>query len=388
MNEYSMTCKIFGIYSSKPADDLRVIACSMECLRKGMDIKSKEVSDICGGYFNYTKFARFLVYTGIKASHTKTIAIVLIILYFFVLFRFIGEIDSFGLVVYVLLLYSPALMLLVERVNIDMPIFIALYTSLYFLRRNRAAISASIILFLSLMKLYPICALSIFLKRNVGNSIKISAVTLLLYLLYIFLIRGEFPDIYNLTGRGIGFSYGAQIFIDSIYPFLGYWGITRYVPFSIGQFHVLFFLIALLIVSLGVSKGLCEKSEDTDSLHIDGLRLGAGIYIGTFLIGNNWIYRLCFILFTIPQILNWCKKRKAMRILSHLALMCITVYIYNDFWAIRKLVNFTLLFYAKEFAAWFLLFYYSYALALTVPISLRFLYPCNHLKIKTAGEGI
>ncbi|MBF0519743.1 MAG: hypothetical protein HQK92_08470 [Nitrospirae bacterium] len=371
LNDYSIACKIFGVYSSRPADDLHVIACSMECLRKGMDIQSKEVHDLCGGYFNYTKFARILVYTGIKDSHTNIIAIVLIILYFFVLFRFIGGIDVFGLIVYVILLYSPALMLLIERVNIDMPIFIALFISLYFLRKHKAAISALIILFVSFIKLYPICALSMFLNRNIKNNIKILLLTLLSYLLYIFIIRGEFTAIYKLTGRGIGYSYGAQIFIDSIYPFLKGWGVAKYVPFSLAWFHVLFFLMALLMVSLGVSRGLTKDSVDEDTIHIDGLRVGAGIYIGTFLIGNNWVYRLCFILFTVPQILKWCKKEKAMRSLQIIALMCITVYIYNDYWAIRTLVNFTLLFYAKELAAWFLLFYYSYAIARTIPLAAR-----------------
>ncbi|MBF0464559.1 MAG: hypothetical protein HQK88_00235 [Nitrospirae bacterium] len=374
LNDYSITCKVFGVYSSIPANDLHVIACSMECLRKGMDIQSKEVNDLCGGYFNYTRFARLLVYTGIMDSHTKIIAIVLIILYFFVLFRFIGEIDVFGLIVYIILLYSPALMLLIERVNIDMPIFIALYISLYFLRRNKSAISALIILFVSFIKLYPICALSMYLNKNFKNNIKILIFTLLAYLLYIFLIRGEFTAIYNLTGRGLEYSYGAQIFIDSMYPFLKGWGVTRYVPFSLEQFHVLFFLMALLMVSLGVSMGLRQQINDEDTVHIDGLRVGAGIYIGTFLIGNNWVYRLCFLLFTVPQILKWCKKQKAMRSLSIIALMCITVYIYNDYWAIRMLVNFTLLFYAKELAAWFLLFYYSYAFSLTIPFSTRSLF--------------
>jgi hypothetical protein len=33
--------------------------------------------------------------------------------------------------------------------------------------------------------------------------------------------------------------------------------------------------------------------------------MGALIYMGTFLLGNNWDYRLAFLIFTIPQLSQW-----------------------------------------------------------------------------------
>ena len=37
--------------------------------------------------------------------------------------------------------------------------------------------------------------------------------------------------------------------------------------------------------------------------------MGAGIYVGTFLLGNIWDYRLIFLLFTIPQLAEWAQQR-------------------------------------------------------------------------------
>jgi hypothetical protein len=37
--------------------------------------------------------------------------------------------------------------------------------------------------------------------------------------------------------------------------------------------------------------------------------LGAGIYAGTFLLGNNWDYRLIFLLFTVPQLAEWTRQK-------------------------------------------------------------------------------
>jgi hypothetical protein len=33
--------------------------------------------------------------------------------------------------------------------------------------------------------------------------------------------------------------------------------------------------------------------------------MGASIYIGTFMLGNNWDYRLAFLIFVIPQLAEW-----------------------------------------------------------------------------------
>ncbi|MEO5358033.1 MAG: hypothetical protein H7844_12145 [Nitrospirae bacterium YQR-1] len=383
-NDFTTACSVFGMYASKPVfGDLNIIACSMECLRKGMDLSSKTVHDLCGGYFNYTKFSTILVYTGINTSHTNVISVVLIAVYFFIIFRFIGDIDSFGLVVYCLLLYSPALMLLVERVNIDMLIFIALYASLFFLRKNKAIISYLIILFFSFIKLYPIFSFSVFLKKGIKHNGKMFVIMILFFACYLFLIRDEFAAIYTSTGRGVEYSYGALVFIDTIYPYLGRWGISSYVPFTAGQFHILAFLATLLIISTGVSKGLSAGTAGEDTEHIDGLRLGAGLYLGTFLIGNNWVYRLCFILFTVPQILIWCKSSKALKSLSILALAGIIVNVYNELWLIRMFVNLVLLTFIKEILSWYLVFYYSYAIARTIPNSIR-----NHLSLSNTIRAV
>jgi len=50
-----------------------------------------------------------------------------------------------------------------------------------------------------------------------------------------------------------------------------------------------------------------RESQDAvaDQLHLDAFRMGASIYIGTYLLGSNFDYRLMFLLFTIPQLTEW-----------------------------------------------------------------------------------
>jgi len=53
--------------------------------------------------------------------------------------------------------------------------------------------------------------------------------------------------------------------------------------------------------------GLFQRGEirSNDLRNRRAFWLGAGVYIGTFLLGNNWDYRLMFLLFTLPQLVEW-----------------------------------------------------------------------------------
>jgi hypothetical protein len=63
---------------------------------------------------------------------------------------------------------------------------------------------------------------------------------------------------------------------------------------------------AVLILLYAFSQLGSDKIDgDSTSGALDGFRTGSAIYVGTFLLGNNWDYRLMFLLFTIPQLLVW-----------------------------------------------------------------------------------
>jgi hypothetical protein len=47
--------------------------------------------------------------------------------------------------------------------------------------------------------------------------------------------------------------------------------------------------------------------KDND-IYLSAFRAGASIYIGTFLLSNNFPYRLIFLIFTIPQLVMWAKE--------------------------------------------------------------------------------
>jgi hypothetical protein len=42
--------------------------------------------------------------------------------------------------------------------------------------------------------------------------------------------------------------------------------------------------------------------------NLTAFRMGASIYVGTFLLGNNWDYRLAFLILVLPQLLEWTRS--------------------------------------------------------------------------------
>ncbi len=93
---------------------------------------------------------------------------------------------------------------------------------------------------------------------------------------------------------------------------------------------------------------------------LEAFRIGSSIYIGTFLIGNNWDDRLIFLLFTIPQILTWLKTQVQFESISGLALMAIilTTWLSNNPYQLH---------YLEELLNWSLFLFFAYSTLLTLP---------------------
>jgi hypothetical protein len=119
-------------------------------------------------------------------------------------------------------------------------------------------------------------------------------------------------------------------------------------------------LIPLISLFLIRRDDTLNKFNNLNLNQIDAFRIGSSIYIGTFFIGNNWDYRLIFLLFTIPQILLWIKTKNQISTLSFFALIGIIL----TTWLSRiggKIYN------LDELINWLLFFFFSYTVILTFP---------------------
>jgi hypothetical protein len=159
----------------------------------------------------------------------------------------------------------------------------------------------------SFLKLFPIFGLALFLRENRSRFWAISLSAFAIFLAYAVLTYSNISASFAYTEKGAALSYGVHV-------------IPLYME-QLFRSKQLFDLLTPIfsLVGLGVSLFafyLGSRSaplQVTESRHLSAFRFGAILYVGTFFIGNNWDYRLIFLLFAIPQLVEWATESPAQK---------------------------------------------------------------------------
>lgn len=103
------------------------------------------------------------------------------------------------------------------------------------------------------------------------------------------------------TPRSTYLSYGMNVF---------WMNVSNYNE-TLGIYARIFSYLSVLLVFILAFSAFFHTYQFTehnnDRVYLDSFRVGAAIICGTFLIGNNWDYRLVFVIFTLPQLIFWTK---------------------------------------------------------------------------------
>lgn len=355
-----------------PFADMRVIAAGAECIRLGYDVLMENPCDPWQRLMNYPRIWSIFAFWGINQSHTVILGIICGVLFFVLTFVTIERLNYLESLFYALILCSPSVMLAVERGNNDLIIFILLALCLLLIKgRNLIwrSFGYALILLSAILKLYPIFALTTSLKEKRRDFLFIFIAISITFIIYVIGNIESLSLVSKATPRSTLLSYGSKVIFDVILLNIGNFSkifleakiakITQIVALLI---YVLSIFMILLTAYVLVKRGedLSEKESQSGINKIDAFRIGASIYTGTFLIGNNWDYRLIFLLFTIPQILAWLKSRNNFSAIAGLAL----VGIISTTWLSNLSSDF---FYLDELINWLLFFFYVYGLILTSP---------------------
>ena len=68
----------------------------------------------------------------------------------------------------------------------------------------------------------------------------------------------------------------------------------------------MFEIIAVVLILFSIIPAVRgAQLSPSDDRNLAAFRMGASIYVGTFLLGNNWDYRLAFLIFVVPQLSQW-----------------------------------------------------------------------------------
>jgi hypothetical protein len=315
---YEQTWSSLGIIPFSPHfADARVITAGAESHAMGYDPLLYNPRDPWGRQMNYPRIWQSLFYLGINQQDTIYFEIIFVVLFFAGIFLFIGDIRNQTAWVMAGAAFSPAVLVGIERGNTDLVIFFLLALALAIVRRSTLA-SATVIAFAFLLKLFPLFAVPIFLKENRRSFLKYLVGSAVFVGAYVLVMHNEMKLVRMGTPTGYWLSYGIAVLWVELGRFIHVGAALRIACYAI----LIGIAFSLVLVALRRSQSNVAREDQ----HIDAFRVGAAIYLGTFLLGTNFDYRLVFLLFTIPQLMQWiANPDRSLRRIAAFTLVCILV---------------------------------------------------------------
>jgi Glycosyltransferase family 87 len=293
--------------------DARNVAAAVECSRLGHDPLVDNPCDPWGRVMFYPRVWLVLRWTGLEQRHTLLFGVVVITVFLVLLLLLPGRLSVVEGLVVAVAVCSPAVMFAVERANMDLVVFSGLALSALVWRRGSARaefVAVGLVLLMAVAKLYPAVALLAFLPTRRRSTRVAAAVAVLVFVLYAVATREDVATISSTATQGQYYSYGARILLGELYHgVLGeQWGGSR----ALAQVMV---LLAAVVLGLALWLWLRHRSrrsaegepfpETLETSDLIAFRMGALVYVGTFVAGNSFDYRLVFLLLTLPCLLRW-----------------------------------------------------------------------------------
>jgi hypothetical protein len=283
-----------------------------------------------GELMDYPRIWQLLFHLGIDQKDTIYFEAAFVSLFFLGIFLFVGEISHAIAVALACGIFSPAVMLGLERGDNDLVIFFLLALSLMVIRKSTAA-SAGVIAFAFILKLFPVFAAAVFFKEERRRFLKFLTGSILFVGTYCILLRNEIRAVRAAVSTTDWDSYGIAVNWLEMEKFIHNPLLSKLVCYAvIGSMIMLFVLLPV--------RPREPQRAATDELHIDAFRMGAAIYVGTYLFGSNFDYRLMFLLFTIPQLTQWLSKSDSrLRGVARIAFACTLYSLWSIF--LSRLLN-------------------------------------------------
>ena len=367
--------------------DLRAVLGGFEATRLGYDVLLQMPKELYAeGRLIYPRVWMRVEWLGLGLRHAEVLGVVLAAAFLLTTLKFVGRLNRFEALVYALILCSPPALLLFERGNVDIVLFLLLFLSLSAASRANAYtrfLGYLLVLLPACLKLLPILSLSIVLKESRGRFLLYVGGILGAFLAYMRLAGEEMKIIRSFYGGTEEYAFGAKVFYWSLSKALkllmhnGQAGLGAWLKAMVVIASAVLCALALVTVAFlayrqfriwcrtepTLALALANGRGDVPSPLLDAFRAGATLYLFTFVLGVVFDYKLIFLVLTVPQMLRWIKTDEQLGPLSSWALLGLVATCYLSpllfHWSVDELVN------------WLLWAYFCYAFVLTLPLWAR-----------------
>jgi hypothetical protein len=301
-----------------PFADARFIMAALDSVRLGFDPYVENVCDPWRRPMDYPRIWLRLARLGLNRDHTVIVGIGLAAAYFGSLLGWVGRLNPAQGVFLSLYVCAPHVMWAVERGNTDLVIFVLLASSLTLVRRypRMRPILYLTILSSSILKLYPLAAMLALGRETPRRALVWGAAIAAACAAYVvftssdlaLILRGTRLIFYRYTLPYL-WTYGRMSLFEWIGDRLRARAGVEIPPAAL-TLASLAAVGGAAITALILARKVRTPPEETDRL--DGFLVGSGIYVGTFILGINYEYKMIFILFLLPQAFGWVRGRGAL----------------------------------------------------------------------------
>lgn len=290
-------------YQLPPFSDLDSINRSLLSYKEGFNPYLENPNDISGSKYIYPKIWLY-IFDFLNLNNEINFRIFCFIIIFSYFFSILNIFTKFKnklfLVIILFFIFSKINLLLIERLNIDIIIFLL---SCIILFSSKIYIKFIFFLLTFFLKIYPIFSILIFIKNK-----KYFFLALLFSFISIVLLKDQIVLIKsNMIPYAMLIAYGFETLARGLYHYSinsnlfinneNYIFFKNIIIFFGGIFTLSIFLVNFKFGNKAVNSKLLPD----ENLFL----LGGGIYLGTFLIATNIDFRLIFLLFTLPLLIKF-----------------------------------------------------------------------------------
>jgi hypothetical protein len=286
--------------------DLRSVTSGWECARQDLGAWPENPCDPWGRPENYPRIWIAASIFGLGEADTYVIGALIVVGFFVSAVLVLPRDAPFGdALVYGFALCSPAVMLGVERGNVDLTLFSMVVVAGLVMRRMPYGppVSSTLILVAAVLKLFPVAAVGMLtgLPRRVAAACVSSVVAI--FALYVIATLSDIRTIDRVLPQDDEYAYGVHITGDWLGHLAGS-----------GSLWDAVLVASTIVAALAFRRRLSVRLAMGSSRELDLFCAGAGVYVATFALVRSADYRLVFLLLTVPQLARWAAARRVLAI--------------------------------------------------------------------------
>jgi hypothetical protein len=258
------------------------------------------------GFLDYGNIFLFFPYfKSLEKFYFFYFPILIVIIFIFLIVSLIQPKTIFNYFLLILILFSPPTLLVIERANVDMLIFLLIVLIAF---SNSSFLNFIIITFASLLKYYPLVLMVNFFIEK-ARSIKKILLILSLFIitvLFLFYLTGESWGLIQYKKQSFDPPWGNQFSVKAFAIISEKW--KNYEHPMILLISYIFFIFFTIIFFLVFKKTRFINKVNIYSFEEKLFILGANLIVTLYLITDNIHYREVFIILLFPFIMKLSKS--------------------------------------------------------------------------------